>query len=150
VARHCQIGSRPWREPHKHRPRFPDDITQEPRKAATSHESNEKDFTMKRISVTPLLVLVIAMTLQVGCSQSSDVDAVLDELESITDETVTIVDKMDRGDMSGLQDMVRLQTRYRSLASKLERLEDGAMTETQTDRYQRILSRFQRAMAARM
>lgn len=105
---------------------------------------------MKRISVTPLLVLVIAMTLQVGCSQSSDVDAVLDELESITDETVTIVDKMDRGDMSGLQDMVRLQTRYRSLASKLERLEDGAMTETQTDRYQRILSRFQRAMAARM
>ena len=93
-----------------------------------------------------IAAVVLALALA-GCTQSGNTDAVLDDLESICDQSIAAVGKMQRGDTSAVSDMARLSAKYQSLGNKLEAAKGQEWTTAQQQRYMRILDKYSRAMS---
>lgn len=91
----------------------------------------------------PCLLLLLA-----GCSSgAANTDAMLDDLETICDKTISITNRMERGDMAALEEMAELTGKYQSLSEKLERARDSEWTTAHQQRYMRILSKYQSALS---
>lgn len=94
----------------------------------------------------PIAAIVLVLALA-ACTQSGNTDAVLDDLESICDQSIVAAGKMQRGDMSAMSDMAQLTAKYQSLGNKLEAAKGQEWTAAQQQRYMRILDKYSRAMS---
>lgn len=98
-------------------------------------------------TLTAIMVLALAI-IAVGCGRrSNEMDAALDQMEAMMDQTIAIQKKIAAGDMSAMSEMAELTEKYQSYNENLEAAKDQGMTKEQTKRYLDIMAKYQRALA---
>ena len=81
-----------------------------------------------------------------GCGGSGDVDALLDDYESIVDQTIVYMDKVESGDMDVMSELTKLTSKYESFTTRMQKAEGEGMSAAQCARYLRITDKYQKAL----
>jgi len=100
----------------------------------------------KQQLVTIMLFVVLSTMAIGGCGGSGDVDALLDDYESIVDQTIVYMNKVKAGDMDAMSDLTELTAKYQSFAQRMQDAEGKGMNDAQRERYLRILNKYQKAL----
>lgn len=101
---------------------------------------------MKFNKFTALLFSLIIITI-IGCTDTSKVDSMLNDLESITDKTILVIGKVKSGDTNAISEMSSLTANYQSFNNNMLAAKDVEWTDEQRKRYLKILNKYQEALS---